>query len=146
LRFSHRHGLTSSITGEKLTEIQIIEAVDAARAGSGLDVLDYQARPEWGEPPSYALLVEVAAPDHAQCARFLELFEAQLQKSNIEYAAKRTSKRLAPATLVLLPAGELRAWQKRELAASGRSDAQAKVARLRRDMLALDAPYPRIRR
>jgi hypothetical protein len=47
---------------------------------------------------------------------------------------------------VLLPAGELRAWQKRELAASGRSDAQAKVARLRRDMLALDAPYPRIGR
>jgi hypothetical protein len=145
LRFSHRHGLQSSITGEKLTEIQIVEAFEHARAVSGLVIDDYQARPEWGEPPAYALLVEVADAPRAQCERFIAAFEARLHELNVEYAAKRTSRRLGASTLVLLPPGELRRWQKADLAATGRSDAQAKIARLRRDLLELKADYPRVR-
>ncbi len=143
LRFSHRHGLTSSLTGEKLTEWHALEGVQAAVARTGIETLDYQLRPEWGEPPRYVLLVELE-PVPADLAGFLAAFEAKLAEVNIEYAAKRSSQRLAPPNLVILPRGELRRWQERELAAAKRSDAQAKIARLRRDLLELPGAYPRV--
>lgn len=143
LRFSHRHGLTSSLTGEKLTEWHVMEAVQAAVAGTRIPALDYQLRPEWGEPPRYALLVELdPVPD--DLGPFLAALEDKLAEVNVEYAAKRSSQRLGPPNLVVLPRGELRRWQERELAATGRSDAQAKIARLRRDLLILDGDYQRV--
>jgi hypothetical protein len=145
LRFSHRHGLQSSLTGEKITEGHVLEAVRAAEAEAGVQALDYQVRPEWGEPPGYVLLIEAPDASPAQLARLLRAFEARLREVNVEYAAKRGSRRLAPPTLVGLPRGELRRWQGRELASSGRSDAQAKVPRLGRELLALPAAHPRVR-
>jgi hypothetical protein len=144
LRFSHRHGLTSSLTGEKLTEWHVLEAMQAARSSVPLDVLDFQLRPEWHEPPRYVLLVELRdAPD--TLANFLAVFEAKLAETNIEYAAKRSSQRLGAPHLVVLPPGTLRQWQERELAKTGRSDAQAKIARLGRELLTLEPAIPRVR-
>jgi hypothetical protein len=142
LRFSHRHGLTSSLTGEKLTEWHVMEAMQAAATATRIDVLDYQLRPEWGEPPHYVLLVEIDGAVELQ--PFLAAFEAKLAEVNIEYAAKRSSQRLASPHLVVIPRGELRRWMEKELAATGRSDAQAKIARLRRELLTLDAGLARI--
>ncbi|HEY4059753.1 MAG TPA: GH3 auxin-responsive promoter family protein [Kofleriaceae bacterium] len=141
LRFSHRHGLTSSLTGEKLTEWHVLEAVQAASAATKIDLLDFQLRPEWGEPPRYVLLAELDRPVDMQ--PFLAALEAKLSEVNIEYAAKRSSQRLAPPQLVVLPRGELRRWLEASLAASGRSDAQAKIARLHRELLTLDASLAR---
>jgi hypothetical protein len=143
LRFSHRHGLTSSLTGEKLTEWHVLEAMQAAGAATKLDVLDFQLRPEWGEPPRYVLLVELD-PGHGALEPFLAAFEAKLAEVNLEYAAKRSSQRLAPPQLVVIPRGELKRWLEGELAAAGRSDAQAKIARLRRELLTLDGGLARI--
>jgi hypothetical protein len=145
LRFSHRHGLQSSLTGEKITEGHVLEAVQAAEAQAGVQALDYQVRPEWGEPPGYVLLIEVEDASPAQLARLLRAFEARLCEVNVEYEAKRGSQRLAPPTLVGLPRGELRRWQVLALASSGRSDAQAKIPRLRRELLTLPAAHPRVR-
>ncbi len=143
LRFSHRHGLTSSLTGEKLTEWHVLEAMQASVAATKLDVLDFQLRPEWGEPPRYVLLVELE-PGHGALEPFLAAFEAKLAEINLEYAAKRSSQRLAPPQIVVLPRGELKRWLERELAAAGRSDAQAKIARLRRELLTDATDLPRI--
>ncbi|MBA3455337.1 MAG: GH3 auxin-responsive promoter family protein [Deltaproteobacteria bacterium] len=145
LRFSHRHGMQSSITGEKLTEWQIIEAVQAAEAQSGLAALDYQARPEWGEPPGYVMFLELDAPADDKLQRFVIALEHKLHELNLEYASKRSSSRLAAMSLIVLARGELREWQKHELAASGKSDAQAKIPRLRRDLWTASAEHRRIR-
>ena len=144
LRFSHRHGHGSSLTGEKLTELQVITAVDTARASAAVEILDYQVRPGWGEPPAYVVLLEHDGHATERLAAFLRTFETRLCELNLEYAAKRASRRLGAPSLVVLPRGELRRWQQAELAASGRSDAQAKIPRLGRELLPASTSYPRI--
>jgi hypothetical protein len=144
LRFSHRHGHRSSLTGEKLTEAQVMEAIGAARAETAVDFLDYQVRPEWGEPPTYAILLELATTIEEGLEEFVASFETTLAALNLEYAAKRASRRLGPPSIIVLPPGELRRWQQQELRASGRSDAQAKIPRLHRELLPASPSYRRI--
>ena len=136
LRFSHRHGVTSSLTGEKLTEAHVIAASEGAMKDSALPITDYQLAPVWGEPPGYVVLLETR--DHADSEeqrRWLESFERNLCVQNAEYASKRASRRLATPTLVLLREGSFSEFKRRS--AGDRSDAQIKTVRLRAKLLEL---------
>jgi hypothetical protein len=133
LRFSHRKGVTSSLTGEKLTEAHVqgaLEATGDALAG----VVDFQLVPEWGEPPRYVLLLELSGTlglDRLQNA--LRAFEEGLVRANVEYAAKRSSGRLGAPEMIVLESGEFE--RMRRAASVGRSDAQVKIVHLKKDLL-----------
>lgn len=135
LRYSHRHGLTSSLTGEKLTEADVASAAEAAVQTTGLRHLDFQALPEWGEPPRYLVLVEWPGEAPAElAAEYLLAFEAGLAASNVEYTHKRQTGRLAPPELLVLAAGEFERMRRAQSSDQGRSDAQVKIPRLRREL------------
>jgi hypothetical protein len=137
MRFSHRHGMTSSLTGEKLTEVQVLAALDSAASSAGVDVSEAQLAPEWGSPPRYLLLVQPRRPAGRAALRALLIaFENTLAGSNPEYDHKRRSGRLAPPQLLVV--GREVFERMRTDMTSGRSDAQAKISRLRRDVLARD--------
>ena len=58
VEFLNKGAHFSSLTGEKLSEHQVVAAVEAAQAGLGLRLRSFLLLPIWGDPPSYGLLVE----------------------------------------------------------------------------------------
>jgi hypothetical protein len=120
-----------SITGEKLHLNQIQEAFRDAERASGVDVWQFRVIPDV-EQVRYDLLVELAgAPGPAAAlADFVGAFDRALGSLNIEYAAKRASKRLALPRLHVMRPG----WAERLCRAEfrqGRRDNQHKWAALR---------------
>ena len=134
LSFSHRLGLVSSLTGEKLTEAQIVQAFSGSGAVE-LSVSDYQVGPEWGDPPRYLLLVEMsgASPTEHALRAFLARFESRLSELNGEYESKRDSFRLAPPKLLVVAKGTFDRLRSSLAGRSGRSDAQLKLPRIRKE-------------
>jgi hypothetical protein len=132
LQFSHRWGYTASVTGEKLTEQHVVAALAHARDVSGVDFAEAQAAPVWGKPPYYVLMLQPQGePDEARLRSFLVGFEQRLSQVNLEYRSKRQSERLGPPCLAIVPHAVF--LDQRLQAASGRSDAQVKIPRLRPD-------------
>lgn len=108
LEFLHRGARVSSMTGEKLTEWQVVEAYRRACEALHIEARLFVLSPQWSDPPSYRLHVE--SPPRGSEAAFAPLTEAmdrQLCALNIEYAAKRGTGRLGPVSMNLLPAGFL---------------------------------------
>lgn len=110
LRFVQKGKGVTSLTGEKLYEAQIIEAVRDAGA-------------QWELKPSFFLLV--ADEQHSTYRLFIELNDAdpkdalalaaavdhRLGELNIEYHAKRTSGRLGPLSVAWLARGAAEAYK-----------------------------------
>jgi len=88
---------TANMTGEKLTEHQLVAAMDQAGRRIGFSVQRFVAQPCFASPPYYRVTVETegAAP-----ARLAEILDAALVQLNIEYASKRHSGRLGPVQVV----------------------------------------------
>jgi hypothetical protein len=117
LEFVARAGETSSMVGEKLTGAQVVAA---ARAALPPGVIGFVIAPIPEDPARYLLGVE-GAVDGATAARF----DAALEASNVEYASKRRTDRLAPLGLVALPPGTFDRWR-RSRAEAGAADGQIK--------------------
>lgn len=136
VRFLQKQQGIVSFTGEKLTETQVLAAVDEAcehRQSSGSFVAAVGQPPRPGQEPSYLFLVEYddpPAPEEA--ARLASELDQALARHNIEYAGKRKSGRLAPAVLRVLESGQFDAYQRRRLQA-GAHDGQLKILRLTDD-------------
>lgn len=102
--FCARGVYTSSITGEKITEAQVVRAMESARAGAGIEHIDlFEMQGRFATPPHYELRVEISDMEKAQ--RLCELMDRTLRELNIEYDAKRKSRRLDGIQPVLLPPG-----------------------------------------
>lgn len=99
LSFLHRAGRVYSFTGEKLTELQVTQAVRAAADLQRIALTSFTAVPVWNLPPRYDLFAESEATLDAG------LLDAQLRAVNIEYASKRDSGRLAQAGVVRVAPG-----------------------------------------
>jgi hypothetical protein len=136
VRFVQKQTGIVNFTGEKLTETQVLAAVDEA--------FDHQAQnrsfiaaigqpPTVGREPSYLFLVEYETPpDDTAGARAARELDRALSRHNIEYASKRKSGRLGPAVLRVLAPGQWDAYQRRRLQA-GAQDGQFKILRLTDD-------------
>ena len=134
IRFVQKGKGVVSFTGEKLYERQVISAVADALG-------PLQSHSEFiaavglfdGEAPRYAFLMEfedeLAGDRAAELARRLD---AALRERNLEYAAKRQSKRLESASLRVIRRGEFDRYRARQIA-KGRVDAQFKILRLTAD-------------
>lgn len=121
LEFLHRTGRVSSLSGEKLTENQVIAAVDAARRELGLAEFDFVLAPCWADPPFYRLSVAgVDAPGLA------EALDRHLSGQNEEYESRRGSRRLGMVRSCAIPAEAFQRMDRRARDARGSAAEQYK--------------------
>ena len=114
----------TSITGEKLYEGQVLDAVAAALAEGHWRTPFYIVLAD-RDQAVYTLYLE-GTPDADDLASALD---RRLQSSNIEYASKRASGRLRPLRVRPLPAGAGDRYRAHRVAA-GQRDAQFKYLHL----------------
>ncbi len=139
LSFLSKGSHFSSVAGEKLSEFQVVAAVDAATAALGLRLKAYLALPRWGEPPRYELLVE--SDDIAEgeaSSRLAEEVERQLSKQNLEYEDRRSTRRLGAIVIRRIAVGSWVEFQRRRLAKSGGTAEQYKQPCLLPDLQVIE--------
>jgi len=106
LEFLNKGSHISSITGEKISESQVVGALKQATAELNLQLSYYTLTPVWGDPPGYRLLLEEAdLPARDLAEKLCHAADARLQQLNVEYGEKRNTGRLTPMAPVLLPTG-----------------------------------------
>lgn len=125
---------TANITGEKITEHQVVEAMRQASQHSGAAVQRFVLQGRFAATPRYELSLE-RQPGLDADSLALRLDEA-LCRINIEYDSKRKSGRLGAVAAVVLDEGELERAERENIARRrGRSE-QYKHQYLRTDVLA----------
>jgi hypothetical protein len=132
IEFQYKGGNISSFTGEKLTELQITDAMRASLKATGLRCRFFTVLPEFRPNPHYRLLLEPEPqePCPAEALQaLLDVFESELCRLNIEYKAKRDSLRLEPPAADILKCGAYENLRK-QLTAGGVADAQIKLSHL----------------
>ena len=126
LEFVQKGKGVTNITGEKLTEFQILQAIYKMRSKHGF------------EPDFFVVLADEINAQYLLCCEFdgsanadeiASSFDHSLQRLNIEYQSKRKSQRLLPIRFVRLPAGSGFAYRSERIAA-GQRDAQFKYLHL----------------
>lgn len=101
LRFLHKGAHISNITGEKLSESQVVEAVRTTLSEFSHRVACFTMIPSWGEPPRYQLMLEDwEVPPNGRAPQFEARLDERLCELNCEYQEKRTTSRLAPVELL----------------------------------------------
>jgi hypothetical protein len=119
--FLSRGRNTASITGEKLTEHQVVEAMRQACRRCGRTVHRFVVQGRFATTPYYELRLEAAeAPDPQRLATAMD--EA-LGELNMEYASKRKSGRLEAIRPIVLSDGAMASGELRNIQARrGRSE------------------------
>ncbi len=145
LEFLSKGAHFSSLTGEKLSEYQVVAAVDAAQAAVGIRLRSYLVLPTWGEPPHYNLLVEEGDATEGGADRLAAEVEDRLGRINLEYENKRSTLRLGPIRAFRIPEGSWDDFRRRRLASNGGTVEQYKQPRLLSDLKALYAFGPRVK-
>lgn len=103
LRFLQKGKGVTSITGEKLYESQVTEAVHKTAQHFGLSIAFFLMLADVAKR-SYELLIE-ADGISAQAEEIARYMDAALAEHNVEYFAKRDSDRLAPLKVEFLKRG-----------------------------------------
>ena len=133
----------SSLTGEKLSEYQVVAAVNAAQRTVGMPLKAFLVLPSWGDPPHYNLLVEESdVADDAAFDRLTAEVEEQLKRVNLEYENKRETLRLGAIRPFRIPAGSWADFQRRRLSRSGGTVEQYKQPCLLSDLEAIEGFRP----
>ena len=139
LVFLNKGAHFSSLTGEKLSEFQVVHAVGAAQREIGLRLTSFLLLPTWGDPPRYNLLVEEGEVEPGPAAdRFAGAVEAALSRENLEYENRRTTQRLGPLRVRRIARGGWIDFQRRRLARNGGTVEQYKQPCLLADLEAID--------
>lgn len=118
----------ANITGEKLSEYHVAGAMAKALMELNLTVTAYTLAPCWNEvQPYYGLFIESGdLQGKEQGVQLTRALEQRLTEINVEYAAKRESRRLGPLRLELLPTNTWLEWDRKRLARTGGSLEQYK--------------------
>lgn len=127
LEFLHKGAHIANITGEKISESQVVDAVRSTTEHLKIHLEYFTVVPAWGEPPRYELMVEerdLAAP--AAANGLARQVDSRLQELNCEYREKRMTGRLAPMIEVSLPRGTWKRFAQKRLARLGGSIEQYK--------------------
>lgn len=103
IEFLNKGAHVSSLAGEKLTEHQVILAVERVAAQMALPLTNCILAPHWDRPPHYVLHVPRPAGIPLQTERLAAVMETALQAVNVEYAGKRHSERLGPVRVNVVP-------------------------------------------
>lgn len=124
-----RKGLgISSITGEKITEEQVLTAFRQVTNQLNLDTINhFTTEVKLSLPPYYVCFVELESRlPHSVEEAFVRLFDQSLRGQNPEYEEKRSSNRLAMPRLEVLPAGTYKSLRQQRVA-EGAPEAQVKI-------------------
>lgn len=115
----------ANLTGEKLSEPHVSQAMEAAAAATGLSVAAYVLAPVWDDAaPYYGLFVE--RPEAGPLPTLAAELDRRLGEQNVEYASKRQGGRLGPVRGRAVPAGFFARFDRERLAATGGSPEQYK--------------------
>jgi hypothetical protein len=128
IEFVRKGAGISSITGEKLTEEQVLTAL--SQVGQQLNLTSvnhFTAEVVLADPPFYVCFVEAGAsmPESVQ-DEFVRLFDHSLRRQNSEYEEKRASRRLGRPGLRMLPPGTYNRLRQQRVSA-GAPEAQVKI-------------------
>ena len=104
LTFLNKGAHFSSLTGEKLSELQVTQAVAQAFRDAGVAIEHYSLVPVPGDPAHYLLLVEQPV-DPLVTRRVEQLVDQRLAEVNCEYEDRRQSQRLGKIVVASVPAG-----------------------------------------
>jgi hypothetical protein len=124
IRFVQKGKGVTNITGEKVYEHQVVEAVETVLKSLDL-VCEFYVMLADVQVAAYTLYLEQTALPSS----FANQVDDQLARMNVEYRAKRESGRLQPLRVVLLRAGTSEAYRS-HCVARGQRDAQFKLIRL----------------
>lgn len=105
LEFLNKGSHISSVTGEKITESQVVTSVKESLAAFAIQLTHFTLAPSWGEPPGYQLLVEEHDMPFDLRSRVCEAIDRRLRELNCEYGEKRRTGRLAPLAPLAIPTG-----------------------------------------
>ena len=136
--FRQKGGSMSSLTGEKLGEAHVIDAMAQTMEGRPERLSNFVLSPllpPSGEgEPKYLLVLEVPGEVMTDAAldAFADRFDEALRAGNEEYAAKRTSMRLNAVEARAVPEGTFAAYRARRVA-SGAPDAHVKMLHISPD-------------
>ncbi|MEE3279927.1 MAG: GH3 auxin-responsive promoter family protein, partial [Pseudomonadota bacterium] len=119
LQFSQKGKGITNITGEKLYESQLIDAINAAKSHFDVELRFYQALANEIEM-KYLIYVELVSGLHINTKEFAEYVDGQFQDMNMEYQTKRLSRRLSELEVVQLKPGTSEAYKLHYLAAGQR--------------------------
>lgn len=111
---------TSSITGEKLTEHQVVQAMRIAcrQLGAGIELFEMQGH--FAPVPYYLLRVEL--PGRVEASALSASMDSALRSQNTEYNSKRGDGRLGPIRLEALPGGHFARNEERLVRKLGRGE------------------------
>jgi len=107
LRFLNKGLHFSSITGEKISEFQVADAVRQAFDELGMTFGLFTVAPRWGDPPGYMLLME-PGPHFLRREELAARVDFHLARLNEEYGERLRSERLRPMVMHSVPEG---AWE-----------------------------------
>ena len=127
LEFRHKGAHISSITGEKIAESQVVEAVGAAAAELQLPLVKYTLTSRWGEPPGYTLFIQGPADFPGdKLEQLAHRADALLGEGNCEYQEKRGTERLDMMDVCQLSANTWDRFTANRLGTAGGSPEQYK--------------------
>jgi hypothetical protein len=136
IRFIQKGKGVVSFTGEKLYEVQVLAAVDAALAAlrSRYHFIAAVAELVDGTSPRLIFLIEFDDPigDHDGSA-LVDHLDGALGDQNEEYQTKRKSLRYGPPIIRVVRSGEFDQYRRRMVETGQRADGQFKVLRLTSD-------------
>lgn len=125
LEFLNKGAHFSSVTGEKLSEIQVAMGVRRGFEELDLDIETFTVAPKWGDPPGYVLIMEPGL-DADQKRRLARAIDGHLSKLNVEYANRLETGRLLPLTIREIPTGGWAAYRSQRIGRLGGSLEQYK--------------------
>ena len=106
ISFLNKGAHIASITGEKVSEFQIVTALQRSFRGGVPSA--FVVCPAWDAVPYYTLVMEESdAHKIENIAALLEMMDSHLSTLNIEYASKRDSGRLGPIRMTVVADGSL---------------------------------------
>ncbi|MGA2034007.1 MAG: GH3 auxin-responsive promoter family protein [Thermoguttaceae bacterium] len=133
LEFLNKGNSFCSITGEKLSEFQVVSAVKNAYAELGLPIDTFTLAPQFNDPPCYVLLVEEGTAG-AHPEALARAIERHMGQWNLEYANRRETARLGPLQVHEIPPGTWAAFRQQRISRIGGSLEQYKHPCLASDL------------
>ena len=125
LKFLNKGSHFSSITGEKLSEFQVVSAGRRAFERTGIPIETFTVAPNFADPPGYVLMVEAGAGESQRLALAREV-DRELSEMNCEYANRLQTKRLSKLRVLEIAPGTWSAFRERRIRRLGGSLEQYK--------------------